>query len=158
MHETDLNRVVFYSREDISGGQQLRKGEPILRAEIKTEYNDINEVLELYNIKKYIDVEIFLNDWNSEDILIFKEKATAFGKIIGRFISQINDSNVIDLYDKTLRNYINSFWELVNNHNVFKSISKENFQRLLLDEHQLISTILTHKNIVDRYNVFLIII
>jgi hypothetical protein len=153
MHESDLNRVVFHSKEDMAGGHQLRKGEPTLRAEIKSEYNDINEVLELYNIKKYIDVELFLNDWSSEDILVFKEKATEFGKIIGRFVSQINDSNVIDLYDKTVRNYINSFWELVNNQNVFKRISKENFQRLLLDEPHLIHTILTHKNIVDRYNV-----
>lgn len=153
MHKSDLNRVVFYSKEDMAGGHQLRKGEPILRAEIQSEYNDINEILELYNIKKYIDIELFLNDWTSEDILIFKDKATEFGKIIGRFMSQINDLNVIDLYNKTLRNYINSFWELVNNQNVFKRISKENFQKILLDEPHLIHTILIHKNIVDRYNV-----
>lgn len=153
MHESDLNRVVFFSKEDMAGGHQLRKGEPILRGKIKAEYNDINDILELYNIKKYIDIELFLNDWTSEDILVFKDKATEFGKIIGRFMSQINDLNVIDLYNKTLRNYINSFWELVNIQNVFKRISRENFQKILLDESHLIHTILIHKNIVDRYNV-----
>ncbi|WP_298329141.1 hypothetical protein [uncultured Dokdonia sp.] len=152
MHKSDLNRVVFYSKEDMASGHQLRKGELILRAEIKSEYNDVNEILELYNIKKYIDIELFLNDWTSEDILVFKNKATEFGKIIGRFMSQINDINIIDLYNKTLRNYINSFWELVNNQNVFKRISEENFQKLLLYESHLIHIILNHKNIVERYN------
>lgn len=155
MHGSDLNRIVFYSKEDMASGHQLRKGELILRAEIKSEYNDINEVLELYNVKKYIDAELFLNEWTSEDILVFKNKATEFGKIIGRFMSQINDLNIIDLYNKTLRNYINSFWELVNNQNVFKRISKENFQKILLDESHLIYTILIHKNVVDRYNVII---
>lgn len=153
MHESDLNRVVFYSKEDMAGGHQLQKGESILRAEIKSEYNDINEILELYNIKKHIDIELFLNDWTSEDILVFKDKATEFGKIIGRFMSQMNDLNVVDLYNKTLRNYINSFWELVNNQNIFKRISRESFQKILLNEPHLIHTILIYKNIVDRYNV-----
>lgn len=155
MHGSDLNRIVFYSKEVMASGHQLRKGELILRAEIKSEYNDINEVLELYNVKKYIDAELFLNEWTSEDILVFKNKATEFGKIIGRFMSQINDLNIIDLYNKTLRNYINSFWELVNNQNVFKRISKENFQKILLEESHLIYTILIHKNVVDRYNVII---
>ena len=155
MRKTDLNRVVFFSKEDMASGHQLQKGEQILRAEIKSEYNNINEVLELYNIKKYIDIELFLNDWTSKDILIFKEKTTEFGKIIGRFMSQINDLNVIDLYNETLRNYINSFWELVNDQSIYKRISKENFQKILLNEPHLIHTILVHKNIVDRYNIVL---
>lgn len=62
MHKSDLNRVVFYSKADLAGGHQLRKGEPILRAEPKSEYGDINDILELYNIKKYIDNELFLDD------------------------------------------------------------------------------------------------
>jgi len=49
MRKSDLNRVVFYLKEYLAGGHHLRKGESILRADTKSEYNDINEVLELYN-------------------------------------------------------------------------------------------------------------
>ena len=52
MHQTDLNKVVFHSKEDMAGGYNLQKGENILRADTKANYTDINEVLELYNIKK----------------------------------------------------------------------------------------------------------
>jgi hypothetical protein len=46
MHNTDLNRVVFHSKEDMPAGHHLQKGEHILRADIKTNYTD---VLELFN-------------------------------------------------------------------------------------------------------------
>lgn len=153
MRKSDLNRVVFYSKEDLAGGHQLRKGELILRAEPKSEYSDINDVLELYNIKKYIDNELFFDDWTREEIVAFKSKVTEFGKIIGRFLGNINDSNVFDLYNSTLRNYTNSFWELVDSQQTYKQISKENFESILSNEPHLIHTILTHKNIVNKYNI-----
>jgi hypothetical protein len=155
MHKSDLNKVVFYSKEDMAGGHQLQKGEKILIEKTKATYDDINEVLELYNIKKYIDNEVYLKKWNSEDILKFKQKVSEFGKIVGKFISQIDDNNVIELYNKVLQNYTNSFWELVNNQNVFKRISKDNFKIILTKEPYLIHIILTHKNIVDKYNITL---
>jgi len=36
MHETDLNRVEFFSKDDLLGGYQIKKGEHILRAAIKS--------------------------------------------------------------------------------------------------------------------------
>lgn len=81
MHESDLNKVVFHSKEDMAGGHYLQKGEHILRADIKSDYVDINEVLELYNLKKYIDNDLFLNSWTQEDIANFKLKATEYGKV-----------------------------------------------------------------------------
>jgi hypothetical protein len=42
MSKIDLNRVVFYSKEDMAGGMQLRKGENILRSPLKDGYSDIN--------------------------------------------------------------------------------------------------------------------
>lgn len=153
MHEFDLNRVEFYSKEDMAGSMQLKKGENILRSTSSTNYTDINDILELFNIKKYIDYELYLNGWTSEDITKFKQKVTEYGKIIGRFMSSINNSNIVDLYEKTLHGYTDSFWELVNNQSVFKRISKDNFITILLKEPHLAHNILTHKNIVGHYNV-----
>ncbi len=153
MHVHDLNRVEFFSKEDLAGGHQLSKGEHILREETLSDYTDINDVLELYNIKKYIDNELYLKNWTQEDIDNFKQKVSEYGKIVGRFMSNINDSNVIDLYEKTLRGYVSSFWELVNNQNVFKRISKNNFSNILSNEPHLIHEILIHQAIVKYYDV-----
>src|SRR5690606_9663167 len=102
MHEVDLNRVEFFSKEDMAGSHQLKKGEHILRAETKSNYTDINEIFELYSIKKYIDNELYLKNWTENDIVNFKEKAMEYGKAIGQFMSNINDNNIIELYEKTL--------------------------------------------------------
>jgi len=153
MHETDLNRVEFFSKEDMAGSSQLKKGEHILRDSTKYNYTDINDILELYNIKKYIDNELYLRDWTEDDISNFKQKALEFGRVIGQFISTIDGSNFIDLYENILRGYVNSFWELVNNQSVFKRISKTNFSTIISKEQHIIHNILTYKNIVDYYNI-----
>ena len=152
MHNTDLNKVVFHSKEDMAGGYNLQKGEHILRADTKSNHTDINEVLELYNIKKYIDNDLYLRNWTQNDITNFKQKATEFGKVIGRFFATIDDNNVVSEYEKTLRDYIHSFWEIVNNQSIFKRISKTNFSNILTNEPHLIHEILNHKNLVDHYN------
>lgn len=153
MHDSHLNRVVYHSKEDMAGGHYLQKGENILRADIKSDYTDINEVLELYNIKKYIDNDLYLNSWTQEDIENFKLKATEYGKVIGKFMATIDDNNIVNLYGNTLRNYVHSFWELVNNQSVFKRISKTNFAYILTNEPFIIHEILTHKSLVDNYNI-----
>lgn len=152
MHQTDLNKVVFHSKEDMAGGYNLQKGEHILRADTKSNYNDINEVLELYNIKKYIDNDLYLKSWSQDDITNFKQKATEYSKVVGQFMATIDDSNVVILYGNTLRNYVHSFWELINNQNIFKRISKSNFINILTNEPHLIHEILAHKGIVDYYD------
>lgn len=100
MHNNDLNRVKFFSKEDMAGGHQLSKGEHILRKETLSNYTDINDVLELYNIKKYIDNDLYLRDWSQEDIEDFKQKVTEYGKVIRQFMSKIDNNNVVDLYEK----------------------------------------------------------
>jgi hypothetical protein len=40
-------RVEFFSKEDMSGEYQLLKAETTLRNTIKSDYEDINDVLEL---------------------------------------------------------------------------------------------------------------
>jgi hypothetical protein len=152
MHEFDLNRVKFYPQKNIAAEGNLQKGEHILKTDIKSSYSDINEVLELYNIKKYIDNELYLKTWTQGDIYIFKQKATEYGIVVRRFISTIDDTNVINLYDKTLRLYIHSFWELINDQSAFKRISKPNFINILSKEPHPINEILINKHLVDYYD------
>ncbi len=152
MHKHDLNRVEFYSKEDLAGGYQLSKAEPILKGDKQPNYSDINDILELYNIKKYFDNELYLKNWTQENIANFKQKAIEFGKAVGLFISNISDTNVIDLYENIFRGYVEDFWELVNNQSAFKRISKNNFNTILSREPHIVHTILLHKYLVDYYD------
>lgn len=155
MHKLDLNRVEFYSKEDMAWGYQLSKGEHILRSETAAVYEDVNDILELYNIKKFLDNELFLKGWTQNDIVVFKKKVIEYGKIVGQFMSKINDSNVISYYEKLLHGYIDSFWELVNNQKIYKQISAENFESILTNNPHEIRSVLNYKNLVNRYNAVL---
>lgn len=152
MHENDLNRVVFHSKEDMVGPHNLQKGEHILRSDIKSEYSDINDILELYNIKKYIDNELYLKNWTPDEIESFKQKAKDYGKVVGQFISTINETNAVKYHENTLQGYVHSFWELINNQNGFKRIPKNIFSGILTNEPHLIHEILKHKKLVIHYD------
>lgn len=153
MHKTDLIRVKFYSIDDMAGGYQLKKAEHILREDIVSNYEDINDILELYNIKKYLDKEIYLKDWSQNDIANFKQRASVYGKVVSQFFSTIDDNNFIDNYGTILNFYENSFWELVNNQDVFKRISKAYFSTILSKDPHVLYSILPHKKIVEHYNI-----
>lgn len=147
----DLNRIEFYSKDDILGGHRLSKAEPILRSAIKSNY-DINDVIELYNIKQYFDNKLYLQSWTQKDIVDFENKIIEYGKIVGLFMSKINDSNFIFYYEQLLRGYINPFWKLVNDHQTYKRISVENFLSILSNKPHKVRDILIHKNIVTYYD------
>ena len=130
----------------------LKKGEHILKAELKTDYSDVNDVIELYNLKKYIDNELFLRDWTKEDIDSFKLKATEISSVVGKYMAKIDDSTVVSTYNNLIREYISCFWEIVNNQSVFKRISKLNFKKILDSDPHVIHVIITNKKIVDYYD------
>jgi hypothetical protein len=155
MHKYDLNRVEFFSKEDMAGGHHLSISDHILRNDIKSDYEDINDVLEMYNIKKYIDNELYLKSWTHYDIADFRQKVTEYGRIVGQFMSNINDSNVITYYEQLLSGYIDSFWELVNNQKIYKKISADNLVTILSNEPHIIRSILTYKSLVTHYNIVL---
>lgn len=67
MRNYDHNRVEFYSIDDLAAGHQLSKGEHILNNDLLHNYTDINDVIELYNIKKFFDYELRLNKWSDEE-------------------------------------------------------------------------------------------
>jgi len=146
-----MHRIKFHSKEDLSAGYYLKKCEEILRADIKPTYDNINDVMELYNIQLYIDAKLYLNNWTSQDIVQFEQKVNVFKKIIGRFLSNINDSNIIEYCKDLSFEYNNSFWYLIDNRNTYKQFSKTKLIEILALKPSLIHLILTNKNLVDYY-------
>lgn len=146
-----MHRIKFHSKEDLSVGYYLKKCEEILRADIKPTYDDINDVIELYNIQLYIDAKLYLNSWTNEDIEGFEQKVNLVKKIIGRFLSNINDGNIIEYCKELSFEYNNSFWNLIDNRNTYKQFSKQKIVEILSTKPSLIHLILTNKNLVDYY-------
>jgi hypothetical protein len=151
MIKSEINRVVFHSAHDMSSGHFLSKAESILKSEIVEDINDINDVLELYNIKLFFDNGIYLQNWSDSDSATYKETANKFGQIIGKFINKINDSNFQQFHSNLSYSYVKSFWTLINNHQQFKKISPVQITEVLNQNPHQVRDLLIHKNLVNRY-------
>ncbi|MFK5915183.1 MAG: hypothetical protein QM484_12485 [Woeseiaceae bacterium] len=152
MDKDNRDRVVFHSKQDMASGYFLSKAETILKRKFKEIPNDINDVLELYNIKCYIDNEVYLKNWPKAEIEKFRKKVQEYGRSIGKFISKIDDSNVLAYHKELVFVYVESFWLLIDNQKVFKNISPDKIEQILTQKPHEIRIILRHKGLVDRYN------
>ena len=63
-----MNRVKFYSVTDWGSGNQLKKAEKVINDFDKNKEYEIEDILEFYNITKYIDSKMYLEQWNKEYI------------------------------------------------------------------------------------------
>ena len=148
MRQLDSNRVRFYSKEDLSNVFFIQKAEPILRANKTPNETDINEILELYHIKQYIDNGLYLTSWTKEDIETFKQKSKMYDEVIVKFMSNINDNNILEFHKQILFDYLESFWTLVEKYNFLNKISHDNFAKILNNEGNLIERFLALPKLV----------
>lgn len=151
MHKMDFTKVVFHSKEDLATGHYLQICEHILKTENQEHYSNVNEILELHNIKLYIDNDLSLKRWTQQDKHNFKLKVREYGSIVGRFMSKINDENAEIHCSNLLGNYVRTFWKLINNQKIYKQISKKCFNRILTNNTHWINEIITNKELVEYY-------
>lgn len=94
-----MDRVKFYSTYDWACGTNLKKLEEVLDKFDDNKNYEINDIIEFYNCKKYIDNGCYLNDWTTEYIEKVKNKVKRLNKVIGCFLIKIDDNNIISMID-----------------------------------------------------------
>ena len=152
MKSNELKRVVFYSKEDMSAGHNLQNAEQLLKNLPLQKNADINDLLELYNVKLYFDNELYLLTWDEATKNNYEETVSKAFDSIKQFMLSITDNNMIGLIEVLEFNYKKSFWKLINNLKIYKQISNEIFSEILDKFHYQISYILSQKNIVRHFN------
>ncbi|GGA40578.1 hypothetical protein [Paenibacillus physcomitrellae] len=148
-----MERVKYYSPNDLTCGRNLKNSE-ILINEYESgnkEAYDINDIIELYNIKKYFDNKLYLMEWTLEDIKRFEKNISVFFGIIARYIKVITDDKISEIYDDIIFYYKDDFWELIDRFKVYEDISEQIIQELLFSSKIKLSELLKSKNIVEHY-------
>lgn len=147
-------RVKFYSADDLSCGTNLQSAESILdQFNWETNLKNINDTIELYNIKKYIDCGLHLISWNDEKIKNYETiSKTYIPKLIGSYLSGLNDNNIESHLNDLEFQYDNDFWELFANYKIYKRISPKVFRAILDNKKSSLYDILIHKSLVDFYD------
>lgn len=115
---------------------------------------DINDIIELYQIKLFIDNEIYLAKWTSENIDQVKCTCVKMWATIVRFCAGLNSDNIetqfLQLESWTIEE---RFWELVAINSVYKKVTEKVFDKILRGEKIVVRAILQQKKLVDYYGV-----
>lgn len=147
------DKVKFYSVEDWSSGHNLVIAEEIIKEHCSSKkYRNINAVIELYNIQKFFISGMKLSSWTEEEMMLYNQVVKErFKEIIGYFFSKINDQNFISIFKKVDIDYIENFFEIIEEIQKFKSISQEVFYRFLRQKKVDIAQVLRFKNMVNYF-------
>jgi len=149
----EMNKVKFYSVTDWASGYQLQNAEKIIREFDKNNEYGVVDLLEFYNITKYIDNKMFLRQWSDE----FKENAIKVSKemktkIFKYFDENLNDEKFIEIIKEVPNEYIEDILEILEKKIDKINISEIIFIKALKDRKIPIYYVLYHEKIVKKYD------
>lgn len=148
----EIERIVFYSKEDMATSHNLIKIENLLNDFDYEQNLSLNDLLEFYNIKLYFDNDLFLTKWNESDKERFKQIIKINWETLKNRLLEINNLNIEKILSELEYNYKNNFWELINELSIYNNVSHSTFSDILKRFSRHINYILPQKNIVQKFN------
>lgn len=147
-----MERVQYYEINDLPIGYHVESIERVIKSFDKNKkYDDINDIIELNNIRKYIEKGIYPNYWSPEEISMSRQTSKLYMGIIGKFLGCISDKNIEKVFESVEICYKSSFWELFNDFNIYKKISPNMIKYILHKSENSIYDLLKYKKIVNYY-------
>lgn len=149
MKRPKYDGIRFYSATDLSFGANHEKTTKLLKElNVNKEYQDINEVIELYKAYQLI----YADGIKDEYIKDYKTSANYALRIVAKFFKKINDETFCFYYYKVCIGYVDDFWKLFDKFKVYEKISNEKFKEFLYKPDTTLYKILEHKQIVYNYD------
>lgn len=148
----EIERIVFYSKEDMATSHNLIKAEKLLNNFNSEKKLTLNDLLEFYNIKLHFDNELFLTKWSKSDQEKYIQIIEVNWSLLKKRLLKINDLNIKEIINDLEYRYKNDFWELINKLSIYKNISHSTFNDILENFSSQINYILPQKNIVQKFN------
>lgn len=148
----EIQRIVFYSKEDMATSHNLIKAEKLLENLNLKQNLTFNDLLEFYNIKLHFDNDLFLPKWSKSDKDKYRETIEKKWSTLKNKFLEINDQNIQSIIKDIEFNYKDNFWELINKLSIYKNISNQKFSEILENFSSQINYILQQENIVQKFN------
>ena len=147
-----MNRVIFYSKEDLSTSKNLERAELAIK-ELHLHQNfEINDIIELYNIILFFDNNIYLVRWTNEYKANLFNTVKKFEQVIKSFILTIDSNNIISKFNELEFYYTVSFWKLIEKFRIYKNIKKLTFNELSKCKRYFLREVLQQKNLANHFS------
>lgn len=147
-----MDRIKFYSVNDWASVYQLQKAEKHINDFDKNKEYTIEEVLELYNITKYIDNNLFLKNWNTVYIEKAKHVTKEMKSIVFKYMDNISNEDFETILNDVPNRYIDDFFELFEKKIEKINITADIFIKAICERNISIYHILHLKKIVKKYD------
>ena len=145
------HRVKYYSKSDLSIGWNLQKIEEVIKEyDEKREDYEINDIIEFYNITKFLDNKLYLNNWDEKYIDNLKNINVKLKANIGRYFNNIRNKNLYEIFNSIETRYKEDFFEIFEKYKLYSRISQRAFNQLINSTHVL-ELVLRNKKITDSY-------
>lgn len=146
------NRVRFFSPGDMSTYYNLQKATQVIESISEDKvYSDINDVIELYHIRQFVDNGIVLKDWSKD----FIAKTGDFNKIVANYFNGISPDKIVEAYTTVDFEYKETFWKIIDRYNLKGILNEENIATVCRGDKFTLLYILRCSRIVQRHNVTL---
>lgn len=146
-------RVKYYNVNDLSIGFNLAKAEEIILSyDEEMIYDDINDILELYNINLLFETKIKLEIWSDDYYKDLYKTVKKFKSIIGVYCSEINYLKINNFYPEIIRLYHGTFWKMFVQYELYTKLTQQEFACILKKYKIPLELILLENKIVKAYD------
>lgn len=143
------HRIKYYSKSDLSIGWNLQKIEKVIKEyDEKREDYKINDIIEFYNITKYLDNELYLKNWDNDYIDDLKKINIKLKASIGRYFNNIKNKNIYEIFNLIEIGYKEDFFEIFENYKLYNRINQTSFNRLISNTH-ILELVLRNKKYIQ---------
>ena len=144
--------IKFYSNVDMSLSYNFNKARKILdQFQKDTEYNDVNQIIELYNIYQVFTSKGIKTEYTQP----YDSKVKQLMPTIAGYFKEISDISFLKKYHSVCVIYIDDFFALFEKFKVYERISESTFRCILNDSEPILYKILGHKGVVRYYDTIL---
>ena len=152
MNAEHRNRVKFYSEKDLGLYYEFEQSLPILDAFSADAEYDINQVIELFNIKCILDAIECPKNFDSERFCGYKKLIPQINKVVGVFFGKINKEGFVSVLESVDYQYSLDFLKLCEIYKVISQLDDILVKKVLDARHIMIHEILQCPKWVDFFD------
>ncbi|MGL1892180.1 MAG: hypothetical protein OCD02_11180 [Spirochaetaceae bacterium] len=139
-------RIKFLAENDLARSYHLNNSDKIINNQNIEDSNiTINDILELYNIHRYVKAGI-IDRWCSTKI---KKIIATINTYLRNITSDLNLSVIYDNVEESLKE---DFWTFFSEYNLPKKIKSDQFSDFIMESQPEVSELLREKKLVNSYD------
>ena len=145
-----MERIKYYSSNDFSFSEEFNRALSLIK-NIKEKECNINDILEFYNILKFLNNDIVKSHGNEIDEN-WQDSKKIMQQLINKFCLKINKDNIMTILDEVELNYLDDFFEVFSKYKIYTRIDDDVFTKIINRRATDINSILEVKDLVKCYD------